>query len=243
MQKSPKHFVTSFVNQMLKLKVVFSATDIFLYMPQFQNGYWNMAPHGTSIWDKIQNRILPLPFMALAVLPLYANQTICFTLLRNLGSLPMIFGGLTIYSILFWAVCMCRHKNINPFFKTMSFFASITMPCFVVNPNSKFLFHTNMVSVFSHCILAITVFLIHKYTDLVDSRIQPSAYYFMVPFLLCSLVFTWLLQMISNEEFRNSITSAVVKNPFGMGWNAFNFYILKNIDGYTDILTGISFIW
>ena len=199
-----------------------------------------MAPHGYSI----QNRILPLPFMALAVLPLYANQIICFSLSkRKWWSLLILFGVFVIYSIIFWTVCMYKHKNINSFFKTMSFFASITMPCFVVDPNSKFLFHSNIVSVFSHCFLAIILLLLHKYTDMVDSRIQPCVYYFMVPFLLCSLVFPWLLQMISNEEFRTSITSAVVKNPFGMGLNAFNFYILKNIDGYTDILTGISFIW
>ena len=49
--------------------------------------------------------------------------------------------------------------------------------------------------------------------------------------------------MISNQELRTSVTSAIIKKPFVMGWNTFNMYILKNIDGYTDILTGISFIW
>ena len=202
-----------------------------------------MPPNDNSMWAKIQHGILPFPFMALAIFPLYTNQIICFTIFRNLWSLVFLLAVFAIYSIMFWTVCMYKYKEIDPFFKTMSFFASITMPCFVVNPKSNFLFHTNVVSVFSHCLLTMIVFSIHKYTDLVDSRIQPSAYFFLVPFLLCSLVFTWLLQMISNQDLRTSVTSAIIKKPFVMGWNTFNMYILKNIDGYTDILTGISFIW
>ena len=229
---------------LLSLKAVLAAVDMFLYMPQYENGHWKIASHGNSLWAKIQNRILPLPFMGLAMLPLWANAMICLSIFREWKTLALLLGILAIYSGSFWILCTSDgYKQINPVFKTWSYFTSLFMPSIVGDVNSKFLFQTSMVSVLSHCTLTISVMLIQYNTDWINSKIQPSAYFFLVPFLLCSMVFSWLLQLIANEEFRTSMTSAMFKSPFGMGWNVLNYLIIKNMDGFADILTGISFIW
>ena len=84
----------------------------------------------------------------------------------------------------------------------LSVLTSLFIPCIVFNPKSKFIFVTSSISTVCHSILlAILLTIAHQMPEWLNTKLEPSVYQNLLPIILLSNVFAWILHLYSDEGF------------------------------------------
>ena len=122
----------------------------------------------------------------------------------------------------------------------LSILTSLFIPCIVLNPKSKFIFVTSSISTVCHSILlAILLTIAHQVPEWLNTKLEPSVYYGLLPIILLSNVFAWILHLYSDEEFRKVTLMAILKNKMLL-WFFISGIILSWFDVLSDILTVVD---
>ena len=122
----------------------------------------------------------------------------------------------------------------------LSVLTSLFIPCIVFNPKSKFIFVTSSISTVCHSILlAILLSIAHQMPEWLNTKLEPSVYQNLLPIMLLSNVFAWILHLYSDEEFRSVTLMAILKNKVLL-WFFISGILLSWSDVLSDILTVVD---
>ena len=128
-------------------------------------------------------------------------------------------------------------KNTYLFLSALS---SLFIPCIVFNPKSKFIFVTSSISTVCHSILlAILLIIAHQMPEWLNTKLEPSVYQNLLPIMLLSNVFAWILHLYSDEKFRSITLMAILKNKMLL-WFFISGILLSWSDILSDILTVVD---
>ena len=174
-----------------------------------------------------------LPLIAL----IYAPRLLNFlSILENLG----IYGLMAIFLLHTFCFAILIgtkytdewRKNCAPF--VQSYFTSLFAPCIVMSPESKLLLFSNLLSTIPHVVVTAVMVAISSDENLISSLLVK-----LIPWLLISPMFAWLLQAYSQEKTQeilvNGINFKLVKF-FG------TMFVLRALDEVSDILTAMKYL-
>ena len=221
------------------IPLLYTASETYLYMPHFVNGDIKLSERS------FRNFIIVLPLIFFIMAPKFINLSIYFGIFRGGILQAVIFlGVIAIYTGLFLVVVKIKYKNgvdQSSLLLFLSFLLAIFFPIIVMNPKSKLLFVSNVVSTFAHVILFCELYIILKETNLVNTGfIHPSSLEWILPTLVLTNIFAWILYQNSFEDSRRNVMLAVTQNPF----YALTFIIdilLDNLDPMTDFLMALEY--
>ena len=122
----------------------------------------------------------------------------------------------------------------------LSVLTSLFIPCIVFNPKSKFIFVSSSISTVCHFILlSILLTISHQMPEWLNTKLEPSVYQNLLPIILLSNVFAWILHLYSDEEFRSVTLMAILKNKMLL-WFFISGILLSWSDVLSDILTVVD---
>ena len=75
--------------------------------------------------------------------------------------------------------------------------------------------------------------------ELLSTKLEPSVYQNLLPIILLSNVFAWILYLYSDEEFRTVTLMAILKNKMLL-WFFISGVLLSWSDVLSDILTVVD---
>ena len=172
-------------------------------------------------YKSLKNYLLTVPLMALTVIPRLFALGLFFASCRG----PIAIGILTaigvVYAITFWAVRWTKLKNMNKdahtHFLLLSFLTAVFGPCLVMNPEMNLFMFCSTISAIGHSLLLVTLYSILRISpDLLNRPNIPNFIevyvpeyqtycLYLLPALLASIFFSWILQAYANEENRQLV--------------------------------------
>ena len=163
-------------------------------------------------FQTIKTKFIVGPVMAMAAIPRLLAMTILFTSCRGVICFCIIGGALVCYSITFWSLAYYEHKGHGK--KTwkllaMSFGSSVIGPCISIDPRSKFIFTSFLISMMGHIAVIVTLLII-IYVDptYLTIPVQENVSTFKLVFwiMLPAISITSLMSYILLEEVRQHIS-------------------------------------
>ena len=173
-----------------------------------------------------------LPLIAL----IYAPRLLNFlSILENLG----IYGLMAIFLLHTFCFAILIgtkytdewRKNCAPF--VQSYFTSLFAPCIVMSPESKLLLFSNLLSTIPHVVVTAVMVAISSDENLISSLLVK-----LIPWLLISPMFAWLLQAYSQEKTQEILVNGI---NFKLVKFFSTMFVLRALDEVSDILTAMDY--
>ena len=225
----------------LFLQILF-ITETFVFMPIFHKG--DMLKKKMLNHTKI-SYCLTLPLIALIYAPRLLNVSLILATLQDgFYSIYVLLAMFLVHTFCFVILILTMYrdewrKNKAPLLQ--SFFTSMFAPCIVMSPSSNLLLFSNLLSTIPHVISTSVMIAVAKNNG-VESNDDGvgSLASILIPWLLISPMFAWLLQAYSQEKTQeilvNGISFKLVKF-FG------SMFVLKALDEVSDILTAMEYFF
>ena len=122
-------------------------------------------------------------------------------------------------------------KNCAPF--VQSYFTSLFAPCIVMSPESKLLLFSNLLSTIPHVVVTAVMVAISSDENLISSLLVK-----LIPWLLISPMFAWLLQAYSQEKTQEILVNGI---NFKLVKFFSTMFVLRALDEVSDILTAMDY--
>ena len=124
-------------------------------------------------------------------------------------------------------------KNCAPF--VQSYFTSLFAPCIVMSPESKLLLFSNLLSTIPHVVVTAVMVAISSDENLISSLLVK-----LIPWLLISPMFAWLLQAYSQEKTQEILVNGI---NFKLVKFFSTMFVLRALDEVSDILTAMEYFF
>ena len=222
------------------LQVLF-ITEIYVFMPIFHKGD---ILKKRMLYHTKTSYCLTLSLIALIYAPRLLNVSIILESLDLDGFyiiyilLGMFLPHTFCFVILIVTMYRDEWRKIKlPLFQ--SYFTSLMAPCIVMSPDSKLLLFSNLVSMIPHVISASLMIAFAKNTGMENSDGIARLFSTLIPWLLISPMFAWLLQVYSQEK-----TQEILVNGFSLKLVKFfgSTFVLRALDEVSDILTAMDYL-
>ena len=212
---------------------------MFIYMPLYLKT--EMTRKTTNHQTKKAHFFI-LPLTALIFTPRMLNLVLFFGVWRGLGSGFAFFGAVVIYTIGFATLVFTRYKKEwkeNSYPLVQSFFTSPFSPCIIMNPESKLVYLSSILSTIPHLILTSALIIMSKhFPDHLEPRVTSDALDFLIPCLFICPFFAWILQAFSQEKTQQMLLNA-------MNFKIVKFFaltiVLAALDEVSDILSAMDY--
>ena len=200
-----------------------------MYMPIFHKGdlLKKKMLHHTKL-----SYCFILPLIAL----IYAPRLLNFlTILETFG----IYGVMAIFLLHTFCFAILIgtkytdewRKNYAPL--VQSYFTSLFAPCIVMSPESRLLLFSNLLSTIPHVVVTFVMVAIGSDENLISSLLVK-----LIPWLLISPMFAWLLQAYSQEKTQEILVNGI---NFKLVKFFSTMFVLRALDEVSDILTAMDY--
>ena len=202
-------------------------------MPIFHNG--DMAKKKIFVHTKL-SYFFTLPLMALIYTPRLLNFFLILSTEKDYQWHYGLVAMFLIYTFCFVVLIVIKYRDEwrkDKAILVQSYFTSFFAPCIVMSPDSNLLLLSNLVSTIPPIVS--TSFMIHHigYVSMISSVNAD-----LIPWLLMSPMFAWLLQAYSRRKTHeapvNGISFKLVKF-FG------SMFVLRALDEVSDALTALEY--
>ena len=222
----------------LFLQILF-ITETFVFMPIFHKG--DMLKKKMLNHTKI-SYCLTLPLIALIYAPRLLNVSLILATLQDgFYSIYVLLAMFLVHTFCFVILILTMYrdewrKNKAPLLQ--SFFTSMFAPCIVMSPSSNLLLFSNLLSTIPHVISTSVMIAVAKNSDNEYDDLIINILLTLIPWLLISPMFAWLLQAYSQEKAQEILVKSI---NFKLVKFFSSMFVLRALDEVSDILTAMDY--